>query len=495
MTMTTRVAALPLLMTALLAACSDDGASGPTDTGADTGADTGTDTAVDVDPDAGTDSAADGSGGTDAAADASIDATDDAGPSCNTDGATDDLIVAGDYFLAVSLTPFGGLLVNFRAVVVADADEILRLDLYSVSPDLTWQSEEAIATACAVPVVDGGFEFAFDVVTIPSQGTTTGVEVDVEDFTLSGTVLDTTTFCGVTEGYVPLLSVSLDSSTFRAVPWGEQSTPPLAACEVTEAQTWDPIAECPVLVPGDNTLFSADLDRTFKLYAPTDAMGALPLVFLFHGLGGSAQDMVDGTGFADLVDANGFVLLVPDGANQADGSQVFPVDWNILASQYDNDNQDLVFFDDLLKCVSEQYDIDADRVYVTGMSGGGLMTTFLGLHRADVVAAAAPMSGGYLQAWQSLIAPGAPWMVTWGGTEDFAVDVDFNDAALDLMGNLEADSAFIVQCDHGGGHVWPSEMTAAAWAFLSSYTRASADNPLATGDLPAAFPAYCTRRD
>ena len=200
-------------------------------------------------------------------------------------------------------------------------------------------------------------------------------------------------------------------------------------------------------------------------------------------------------GFADLVEPNGFVLVVPDGANQRDGSQVFPVDWNILASQYDTDNQDLVFFDDLLKCVSEQYTIDPDRVYVTGMSGGGLMTTFLGLHRAEVVAAAAPMSGGYLQAWQSLIAPAAPWMVTWGGADDFAVDVDFNDAANDLIGNLEADGAFVVACDHGGGHVWPREMTAAAWAFLSSFTRGDAQNPLATGDLPDAFPDYCARRD
>jgi poly(3-hydroxybutyrate) depolymerase len=235
---------------------------------------------------------------------------------------------------------------------------------------------------------------------------------------------------------------------------------------------------------------SAELERNFNFFAPTEpGEGPLPVVFLFHGLGDSAESVIGYTDFDDLVDEGNFLLVVPEGANNTDGSQVFPVDWNTLAAQYNNDNQDLVFFDDMLKCVGEQFNVDADRIYITGMSGGGLMTTFVGLHRTDVVAAIAPMSGGYLQAWPAEVTT-RPWLVGWGGENDIAVGTNFNDAANNLIANLLDSENSVIACNHNEEHTWPLAMTPAIWTFLSSFERGVDADPFAEG-LPDVFPDYC----
>jgi hypothetical protein len=106
----------PLLATALLAtACGDD------DSPADE-TDTGGDASTDAD-------AGDTTGDTDAGTDALPDTTGDTTPdtdepeACDIAAATDTRIVAGDYFLAVSVEPLGGLLIFFRVEIYADEDE------------------------------------------------------------------------------------------------------------------------------------------------------------------------------------------------------------------------------------------------------------------------------------------------------------------------------------------------------------------------------------
>ncbi len=47
-------------------------------------------------------------------------------------------------------------------------------------------------------------------------------------------------------------------------------------------------------------------------------------MFIFHGLGGDAEGMVLGSEYNELVEAERFILIAPDGANDADGEQVFP---------------------------------------------------------------------------------------------------------------------------------------------------------------------------
>lgn len=476
---------LPLLATALLAsACGDD--DGPTDD-----ADTGTDVAPDSDAGNGDATTDAGDVTTDAQPDMAEDIADTGVPeACSIEGATDTRIVAGDYFLTVSVEPLGGLLIFFRVEIYADEDEILLFNVYSLSADLSWESDEPVATACNLPIEGDTFVVAIDMITIPPQGTTTGVEVSVFDFVFDATLQSTTGVCGGVSGFLPLLGFDLETSTFAAVPLGEETSPPNASCEPPEVITYDPIETCPTIAVGNVEMTSAELERNFNFFAPEDiGSDPLPLVFLFHGLGDNAEGVIGYTDFDDLVETERFLLVVPEGANNNDGSQVFPIDWNILAAQYSNDNQDLVFFDDMLKCAGEQFPIDLDRIYVTGMSGGGLMTTFLGLHRTDVIAALAPMSGGYLQAWPSEVTT-RPWLVGWGGENDIAVGTNFNDAANNLIDNLLSDDIPVIACNHNEEHTWPLAMTPAIYAFLSAFELGVDADPFA-GGLPDVFPDYC----
>ena len=490
---------IPLLLVAgtLIACGGDDTDDSGTDVGTDIGADVGTDSGEDTGTDTTTDTIDDSDVGTDVVEDTAGDVGTDVeiGPDgfevCDVSAASDDLLVQGDYYVSLSVVPLGGLRVNMRANVVASADSVLQFELWSLSPDGEWESEAPVLRVCDLAVdSDGMFGFDVDVMTIPAQGTTTGVEVDVTDVTFEGELLDTTNFCGAAYGDVDLLGFNLDGSPFRGVTLGTQSDPPMATCEVEEVVFYDHIDACPTLVDGDNTMLSAELDRSFTLVVPEDATDDMPIMFVHHGLGGQSEGMLEYSGFDDYDFGEPVILVVPDGARDSDGEQVFPVDWNTLAAQYDMDNQDLVFFDDMLNCVSAQFSVDSDRVYVTGMSAGGLMTTFLAAHRADVIAAVAPMSGGYLQTWPTP-AIKTPMLISWGGESDTAVGTNFNDLALELIDNVDVEGYDYATCDHGAGHTWPGEMTSAVWAWLSVQELGVVSEAY-PGGLSDDFPEYCT---
>ena len=59
--------------------------------------------------------------------------------------------------------------------------------------------------------------------------------------------------------------------------------------------------------------------------------------------------------------------------------------WNTFDDN--GDNGDFALFDKMLPCLSDQFRIDPKAVFATGHSAGGLMTSFLTMHRSDVLAA------------------------------------------------------------------------------------------------------------
>ena len=57
----------------------------------------------------------------------------------------------------------------------------------------------------------------------------------------------------------------------------------------------------------------SSLDRQYQVYTPDGVAtdGTAPLVAVLHGCDQTEQDMIDGTGFTDLSDQNGFVVVYP----------------------------------------------------------------------------------------------------------------------------------------------------------------------------------------
>jgi polyhydroxybutyrate depolymerase len=131
-------------------------------------------------------------------------------------------------------------------------------------------------------------------------------------------------------------------------------------------------------------LMSGGRKRIYRLFVPANAAGQarLPLVFDLHGTGGDTTRRAQGSGFEALAAHEGFAVATL----QAEDSR-----WNVPVSTPRPD--DVQYVADVIDHVSAQVCIDPARVYSTGFSGGGRMSSLLGCRLNDRIAAIAPVGG------------------------------------------------------------------------------------------------------
>lgn len=118
-----------------------------------------------------------------------------------------------------------------------------------------------------------------------------------------------------------------------------------------------------------------------------------PLVIAFHGHGGraeySARKFTVHTLWPEAVCIypQGLPTAVPviDPQGTKSGWQKY---------MGDQEDRDLKFFDEILKTASADYQVDEQRIYVTGHSNGGFFCYVLNAARGDKLAAIAPVAGG-----------------------------------------------------------------------------------------------------
>ncbi|THU39850.1 phospholipase [Niastella caeni] len=140
--------------------------------------------------------------------------------------------------------------------------------------------------------------------------------------------------------------------------------------------------------------------RTYIVKLPKnyyDSTKDRPLVIGLHGTGGSASQFETDYGFNDKADATGFVALYPDGVLKDDGRGFFEIrTWNAGSccdyAMYNNIN-DVKFISTVIDAVCSRFAIDKKRVYVAGMSNGGMMTYRLASELPHKIAAIASVSG------------------------------------------------------------------------------------------------------
>ena len=123
--------------------------------------------------------------------------------------------------------------------------------------------------------------------------------------------------------------------------------------------------------------------RTYLLHVPATATPSapLPVVVSFHGDGGSGASMRS-AGFERVTD-NGAILVYPDGKNREWDLETLPAD-----------NEDYVFFDELVADVARKACIDPKRIFLFGFSRGGFFANQLACHRGNLVRGIASNSGG-----------------------------------------------------------------------------------------------------
>jgi len=135
---------------------------------------------------------------------------------------------------------------------------------------------------------------------------------------------------------------------------------------------------------------SGGLLRSYYLHLPPDfnQKMTLPVVFILHG-GGKADgdELAKYTGFDEIADREGFIAVYPNGVD---------AQWNDGRGQTyrekDNtDVDDVGFFSALIDTIIRNHEGDPSRVYVTGLSNGGMMTLRLGCEISSKLAAIAPI--------------------------------------------------------------------------------------------------------
>ena len=138
-----------------------------------------------------------------------------------------------------------------------------------------------------------------------------------------------------------------------------------------------------------------NIDREYILYVPSsyDGTSAVPILFNFHGFGGSASQFMQEADMRSLAEADTFILVYPQGSC-LDGSS----HWNPCPIGGDNKStaDDVGFFESMISEISSQYTIDMERIYAAGYSNGGMMAYGLANYKSDLIAAVASVSGAML---------------------------------------------------------------------------------------------------
>lgn len=240
--------------------------------------------------------------------------------------------------------------------------------------------------------------------------------------------------------------------------------------------------------------------RTYQLYVPKSYDGSkrVPVVFEFHGYGSNAAQQVFYGDFRPLAERDGFLIVAPDG-------QGAERHFNLTGEPGLQD--DLAMVNALLDHIEAGLCVDTRRVYATGMSDGGAMSSFLACHDAGRFAAFAPVAvvvypgctgatavaitafagtadpivpfiGGQVQCCGGAVVPAAPAsMASWaqfdGCAPAFVDDRLSTEVRRRTWSGCRAGGAVVFYIIDGGGHTWPGGIPFASLGLTTQQIKAT----------------------
>jgi polyhydroxybutyrate depolymerase len=250
------------------------------------------------------------------------------------------------------------------------------------------------------------------------------------------------------------------------------------------------------------------LTREYQLYVPTsyDGSSRFPLLFNFHGFGGTVADHLQAADMRSLANSEKFLLVYPQGSLLGGSSH-----WNAATSSADNKSSadDIGFVRKMITSISASHQVNADRIYACGYSNGAFFSYYLACYLSDQIAGVGSVSGTMLEESYQQGQPTRPVpMINLHGTADFVVPYAGGEGLVSIpnvvnfwiaengaestpstttlsSGNLMversvySDSNGTSWVEHykvnTGGHVWfdldlsGSDTNSLIWSFLSKY--------------------------
>jgi polyhydroxybutyrate depolymerase len=252
--------------------------------------------------------------------------------------------------------------------------------------------------------------------------------------------------------------------------------------------------------PGDDrtsvhTISVGGYDRTYRLYKPAGLAASAPLVVMLHGGFGSGKQAERAYGWDALADSAKFVVAYPDGVDRA-----WNVDGGGCCGRPARDGiDDVAFITAAVGDIGRNVGIDPKRVYVSGISNGGIMSYTLACNTA-VFAAVGPDSATQLNPCRSphptsvmhihgtadrLVrydgGPGAGFAhingppvadlnVFWRNVDQCGAPAVTTDGPVtnSTAGCADNRSVVLITVD-GGGHEWPTFATQTLWRFFAAH--------------------------
>ena len=248
-------------------------------------------------------------------------------------------------------------------------------------------------------------------------------------------------------------------------------------------------------------------ERAFVLYLPDgyDGSRKVPLLFNFHGFGGSTNDHLNTSDMRQLADRDTFILVYPQGSCLEGFSH-----WNAALPSATNKStvDDLGFIDFLINDLSSTYEVDSARIYACGYSNGAFFSYALACYLGHKIAAIGSVSGTMLDSSLQCSPSHPTAMINLHGTNDGVVPYNGSSEYIaipdvvdywcqqnntDLSASLSSENYLgttiekylyangdsAVSVEHykiiGGGHDWfDIEFSGAStneilWDFLSKY--------------------------
>ena len=162
--------------------------------------------------------------------------------------------------------------------------------------------------------------------------------------------------------------------------------------------------------------------REYIIYVPEsyNAATAVPLLLSFHGLTSNMEFNYNYTNFDELAERENFIVVHPNGIDNR---------WTLSASN----NPDIDFIEVLLEQLENDYKIESNRIYSTGMSNGGNFSFTLACGLSNKIAAIGSVTGLMLQVAIGDCIPTRPLAILHiHGTEDLIANYALVQGGLDF---------------------------------------------------------------
>ena len=160
-------------------------------------------------------------------------------------------------------------------------------------------------------------------------------------------------------------------------------------------------------------------DRTYITYIPRSikASDDIPLLFALHGGGGTAKNMSEFIlgRFDELAEEKGFIVVYPQGIDKQwnDGRGLRSV------RTMKENTDDVGFIIEIIETLSKDYNIDRSKIFTSGISNGGFMSTRLACDRPDIFKGAAIVTASLSRRYLPKCQPSnAISMIVFNGTDD-----------------------------------------------------------------------------